>query len=114
MEYTIREDATIDVADVIEGKKLVTSRWPNKQFYVLAQGINFFTLTRETRRLTSTKEFASNTKAVAFYTTNTSILLLSNMYLKIDKPAVPTKFFNNKEAAMEWLRERMKNEMQAL
>lgn len=108
MEYCIKEGVSIDVPDILEGKRLVTEAFPGVKFYVMAEGINFFTLTPEARKLCATAEYSDNTIAIAFYTTNVSILLLGEMYNKINKPVVPTKIFNNRDNALEWLKEQMK------
>jgi hypothetical protein len=107
MEYIIKPDILLDAPDIIEAKQIIIDRYPNVKFYVLARGIEFFTLTREARALSADKEFSKNTLAIAFYTTNASLLLVGNMYLKIDKPHVPTKIFNNLNTAKEWLSEKM-------
>jgi hypothetical protein len=107
LEYIVKENATIDVHEVLEGKQLLGKARPNKKFYVLAQGIGFFTCTRDARIITSSKEYSDNTYAIAFYTKNPSILILSKMYMKINKPHVPTRVFNDLEAARKWLTEKM-------
>ncbi|MCE3278966.1 MAG: hypothetical protein K0S44_1157 [Bacteroidetes bacterium] len=107
LEYIIKEGVTIDVVDIIEGKKLLTKAKPNTKFFVLAEGIEFFTLTKGARELSATKEFSDNTHAIAFYTTNSSLLLLGEIYNKINKPVVPTKIFNDRDEAMEWLIQQM-------
>jgi hypothetical protein len=107
-EYIVKPGATINAADVIAGKKSVVARYPNSKFFVLAEGIEFFTITSEAREVAASKEHGDNTHAVAFYTTNVSIFLLGEMYNKINKPHVPTKFFYSKESAWEWLSEQKK------
>ncbi len=109
LEYVIKENARLDVEDVLEGKAKLTALKPGKKFYVLAEGIEFFTLTKEARAVTATKEYADNTLAIAFYTSNMSIYFLGQMHEKISKPFVPTKIFINKEAAKTWLKEQMKS-----
>ena len=107
LEYTIKEGVKIYVEDVIEGKRLITEACPGIKFYVMAEGYNFFTLTIEARQLCATAEYSDNTIAIAFFTTNISVLLVGEMYLKINKPIVPTKIFNNKDNAREWLKIQM-------
>ena len=108
MEYYVKEGATIDAETAEEGKRRITELYPGLKFYVMAEGYNFFTFTSEARKLCATKEFSDNTIAVTFYTANISLLLLGEMYLKINKPFVPTKIFNNRDNAKEWLYEQMK------
>jgi len=110
LEYFVKPDVTIDAFDVIEGKKIITNRWPKIKFFVYAEGLNFFTLTKGAREISASKAFSDNTKAVAFYTTNASLILLGKMYLKIDKPFVPTKIFSDKNEALHWLEVQMKKD----
>jgi hypothetical protein len=110
MECVIKKDITYEVEDALEAKAEIKKRRGNDKFYVLAEGVEFFTLTKEARELCSTKEYLDNVIANAFYTKNISILLLGEMYNKINKPPVPTKVFTDKEEALNWLNElRIKN-----
>lgn len=108
LEYVIKENASIEAKDVLEGKSKLSALKPGQKFYVLAEGIEFFTLTKEARAITATKEYADNTLAIAFYTSNMSIYFLGQMHEKISKPFVPTKIFIDREAAKAWLNEQMK------
>jgi hypothetical protein len=44
-------------------------------------------------------------KADAFVIKSMSQKILANFYIKINKPERPTKFFNNKEEALDWLKQ---------
>lgn len=108
LEYTAKEGALIDAKAVKEGKEAVVAFSPGIKYYVFAQGVEFFTLTKEAREICATKEHSDNTVAIAFYTANISILLLGEIYNKINKPAIPTKIFSDREKAKEWLKMQMK------
>jgi len=108
LEYIVKEGVKLDVADLMEGKKALSKLRPGVKFFVLSEGVEFFTISKEARELSATAGYADNTIAIAFYTTNISIQLMGEMYNKISKPAVPPKFFSQREAAEEWLREQMK------
>jgi hypothetical protein len=105
LEYSFREGSVINAADVIFGKKETLKRRPDTKFYVLAEGIDFFTMTPEAREICASKEFSANTHAIAFCTHNISVMLLGELYNKINKPHVPAKVFYNRDNAMEWLNE---------
>lgn len=105
LEYFIKEGVTLDVEDVRKTKELVVKLRPGAKFYVFAEGMEFFTLTKAARELCATKKHLDNTIAIAFFTTNISLLLLGEIYNKINKPAVPTKIFNDRTDAIEWLNE---------
>jgi hypothetical protein len=103
LEYSIKAGVTFTPEDAIQAKKEVITRYPEKKFYVLAEGVEFFTLTKEAREHCASKEHLDNVHCVAFYTPNVSLLLLGEIFNKINKPVVTTKFFNNKSSAHEWL-----------
>lgn len=43
-------------------------------------------------------------KADAFVIKSMAQKILANFYIKINKPERPTKFFNNKDEAINWLK----------
>ena len=66
IEYTVKENATVNAQDILDGKKRLTKLRPGVKFYVLGEGIGFFTLSKEAREILATKEYSDNTIAVAF------------------------------------------------
>jgi len=110
IEYEVKEGAIINAADVIFGKKEVIKRRPHSKFYILAEGVDFFTMTAEAREICASKAYSDNTHAIAFYTGNISVMLLGELYNKINKPHVTTKIFYDLYNAKNWLNEqRLKN-----
>ncbi|MFL5754441.1 MAG: STAS/SEC14 domain-containing protein [Bacteroidia bacterium] len=107
VEYYIKEGVTHDIDIAIEAKEALMNYKPGARFYVIAEGKGFFRATRKVRELSASAEFSSHMKAVAFVTNNFSLALLGDLYNKLNKPAVVTKIFSNREAAMEWLRAQM-------
>jgi len=108
LEYRLKPGVIIDVEDVLRGKKEVTRLCPNQKFFVLAESEEFFRVTRDARKVTSTFEYSDNTRCIAFYTKNFSVAMLGELYNKINKPAIPTKMFSNRDSAKEWLWKQMK------
>jgi len=108
LEFSIKEGVTFDVIDAIEAKEVVKSKYPDTKFYVLSEGVEFFTMTREAREHCATKEHLDNVHCIAFYTKNISILLLGEIFNKINKPLVETKIFTDRQQAEEWLKNKMK------
>jgi hypothetical protein len=51
--------------------------------------------------------------AGAFVSTKTVTIVLINLFLKINRPSVPARFFNNKEDAIQWIK-RIKQEKEIL
>jgi len=103
LEYIIKPDILFDAQDAQRARDEVTALRPGEKFFVYVEGVEFFTLTKKARELAASKKFSSNTLAVAFYTKHELIVTLGEFYNKINKPAVPTKIFTDKNRAMEWL-----------
>ena len=105
MEYVIKEGATMEVEDVAASREQVIHKFPGATFYVYAEGAGFLTMSKKARELAASKEHLDNTIAIAIYTPNISVYLLAELFHKINKPAVPTRLFRNRNDAREWLRE---------
>ena len=93
-----------DVKHVLENydyiKKLKTTE---KALILNVVGYNA-TMTKEVREYVAKGYHQSFIKAEAFVIKSLAHKLLANFYLKINKPIVPTGFFNSKVDAEKWLK----------
>ena len=63
-------------------------------------------VTSEAREYASTnKEYENTRKAYAIVVNSLANKLVANFYIKFNKPAKPSRVFNNKKEAMDWLKE---------
>jgi hypothetical protein len=106
-EFIIKSDVYFDDRMAAESKKIMEENFPGKRFFLLVGSDGFFRVTKKARRLGASRAFSNHLCAVACYTTNASLLLIAELYIKINKPAVPTKLFSSREAAEEWLHEKI-------
>ena len=99
----------LDMEVSIENTLLV-----NKKAHELTKGKaypNLFTATNfmlpdlETRAFMVTEKRLSLTNADAMVLNSLPQRILANFYHKINKPPIPTKFFNNKNDAIQWLQQ---------
>jgi hypothetical protein len=104
LESLIKEDVIIDTKLVLEVKQTIEQYKPGTRFYIFAEGVGFFNMNKEARKLTATKEFSSYMAAVAFFTKNPTLLLLGELYNAINKPAVETRLFTDRDKARRWLK----------
>ena len=111
LECIIKEGVTVDVRVIEEIKKMIEEYKPGVRFYVLSEGIGFFNITKEAKELSATKEFSNHLAAIAFFTTNLSLIFMGEMYNSINKPAVTTKIFHSRYSAHEWLKTQMEERL---
>ena len=105
-EFTIKDGVLYDEPLARETRMLLEEASPGKKYLLLVQCEGFFRVTMKVRKLGASKSFSSHLAAVAFFTNNSSLALLGELYNKINKPAVPTKVFSTRESAEEWLASR--------
>lgn len=53
----------------------------------------------------ASEEYSHYVKAIAKYSRKLHESILCKLYIQISKPFVPTRFFDNREKALAWLRE---------
>jgi hypothetical protein len=61
-------------------------------------------VTKDARGFLAGKEAADLISASALWGIHEMIKMLANFYLALNKPDVPVKFFNDKQKALEWLK----------
>ena len=103
LEIDIQSDSLIerrDMEDLIEGAKNIGNGKKLKNLILVGKG----TITDVNSRRLSASIYGSRYKtADAFVIQGPTQQLIMNMYLKIQKPIVPTKLFTSKNEAIAWL-----------
>lgn len=104
VEVTCGEDLTYDVEHLFE-MNTATSRLVNKQRVpvLFLVGKNT-TITQDAMKYGATEEATQFSAAEAYVIHSIAQKILANFYLRIHKPPVPTKFFDDRAAAEAWLR----------
>ena len=103
-EILIKENVTLDVELLLEIKSISENNHHHVKSCILIEGVGFFNVKKEVRELGAEQKFSARAIAVACYTKNPSLLLIGELYNKINKPAVETKMFTNREKAKHWLK----------
>lgn len=80
----------------------------NGPYTVLVSAGAFSSVTKEARELAVKALYTKNRVATAILTTNVAQQLIANFYIRFNKPEYPTRGFNKKEDALQWLREKIK------
>ena len=106
-EFLVKAETLLDDKLVRRAKEDLEMLCPGKKFFLLVGSNGFFRVTRKARKLAASRKFSDHLRAVACYTSNSSLALLAELYIKLNKPAVPTHLFYSRELALEWLHEQM-------
>ncbi len=102
LEFKVKKDAVLESDDLWMARKQSLEYAPTKKFVVLMEAPDFFQIGTETRRVGASVEYSKDLIAVALCSSNLALKILGSLYIKINKPAVPTKFFDDRPKAEEW------------
>jgi hypothetical protein len=104
LEFKVKKDSVLEPEDLWLSRKQSLEYAPDKKFAVLMEAQDFFQIGTETRRVGASKEYSDGMVAVALCSGNLSLKILGSLYIKINKPMIPTKFFDDREKGKEWLK----------
>jgi hypothetical protein len=104
LEFKVKKDSLLEPKDLWLSRKQSLEYLPGQKFAVLMESDDFFQLGAETRRVGASEEYSKDLVAVAMYSSNLTLKILGSLYIKINRPPVPTKFFDDRDKAEEWLK----------
>ena len=104
IEFLVKENANLQASDVWESRDLSVEYIPNKKFFVLFEGDEDAAISGEARRAGASEEYTKHVAALALYSNKAYERIIGSLFLKINKPKVPTEFFDDREKAIAWLR----------
>jgi hypothetical protein len=100
-----RAGSVFDIQQAIENKEASLHLvGDGKKFTLLFTSDGDIVTTPAMRTLCASAEYNDNLYAVALLSTNSAMKILGNFYLRLSRPVVPTRFFGNKDNAVEWLK----------
>lgn len=94
------------ILDLAIAKKMVAARLSISNGIIRPVFVdirNIVSLDSATRKYFAGGEAVELISAGALYLDNCLARMAGNIFLKIDKPVVPTRLFTNKEKALQWL-----------
>lgn len=96
------------VMDLDMAKRIVKDRigfTQGKSYPILIDFTNLKSATKEARDYMNQPEGGLNGLIRGAFLSNSVVTtVFINLYLKINKPSIPTRFFTNKEEALSWLK----------
>ena len=106
-EICVKTNQTFDVKDMEKSKALSTQFNPRAKYYVLLESEENGDLTSDARQLAASGEYSKYTAALALCSNKLYHRVMGNLFLKISRSNVPTRLFEKREDALEWLKLRM-------
>lgn len=104
IEFKVKRNTTLQASDVWESRDMSVNYIPKKKFYVLFEGEEGADVSGDVRRAGASEEYTRHVAALALYSQRLHEKIIGNLFLKINKPLVPTRFFDDREAAIAWLK----------
>ena len=105
MNVVFKKDSFIEMEDLSEVLIWVDSLGKDKKYLNLMEAENNSQIDAEVRSFAASKEENKHTIADGFVMTSQAHKLISNFYMKFNKPAKPSKIFTDRNKAIQWLLE---------
>jgi hypothetical protein len=103
IEFKVKKDVTLKASDIWESRDQSLEYMPAKKFCVLMESDGIFYPAADAREAGASEEYTKHVNAVAMFSHRKYESVLGNLYLKLNKPRVPTHFFDDRQKALDWL-----------
>jgi hypothetical protein len=90
----VKDNINLQASDIWESRDLSVDYITNKKIYVLFEGGEDGSVSGEARRAGDSKEYTGHVAALALYSNKAYERIIGGLFLKINKPLVPTEFFD--------------------
>ena len=98
-----KEGADVCIDCMKESKKARLLLQNNQKMKILVDSRGLFNVTREARTYAAEDRHAKLSIAMAIVSDSLPTRLLTNFFIKFNRPKTPTKMFLSEEKALEWL-----------
>ena len=102
--FKIKKNKTLLATDVWTSRDQSVDHIPGKKFLVLLEGDEQAAISGDARRAGASAEYAKHVAALAIYSPKSYEKVMGSLFLKINKPVVPIRFFDDRDEAIAWLR----------
>jgi hypothetical protein len=103
----VKPHIDITINDAIENTEVVTSFFKDKKFPIMIDARGIKSMSREAREHFSTHGRDSKTNSFGIIIKSPLSRVIGNFFLGLNKPAVPTRLFDNENDALEWLKKHL-------
>jgi len=105
-EVKVKKNQTLTEKDLWKSRDVSVNYKLDCKFFVLMEGGENSSVSGDARRAAASEEYNKNVAALALCSEKMMEYIMGNLFLKINKPKVPTNFFDNRVNALEWLKSR--------
>lgn len=102
----VHENADFGMNEMIEMREANKKLAKGKDYCVLLEAGSFTDFSKKAKEASATEKYSKGRIALAIIAQNLAMKLLTDIYLRINKPVCPTKPFKDKEEALNWLRKK--------
>lgn len=99
----VKKDADIDVEQILQIRETNEKLANGNNYVVLFEIAEFAFISKEAREYGGENELGELRKAMAIVVKSMAHRILANFFINVNKPPTPTKVFNDKAKALEWL-----------
>jgi hypothetical protein len=103
----VKPEIDITLNHALENTEAVTSLYIDKKFPILIDSRGIKSMSRDAREHFSTRGRDSKTNAFGIVIKSPLSRVVGNFFLGLNKPAVPTRLFDNEHDALEWLKQHL-------
>ncbi len=107
IEFKVKSGVKLKASDIWESRDQSCGYIPGKKFFVLFEVSEGAEVTAEGRTAGASEEYSKHVSALALCSNKMHERILGNLFLKIHKPKVPTRFFENRLEGIVWLKSKM-------
>ncbi|MEZ4937611.1 MAG: hypothetical protein R2799_08455 [Crocinitomicaceae bacterium] len=100
----VEENSDFDMDQMMEirdGNRVLSK---GQDYCVILEAGSFADFSKKAKEASATHEYSSGRIALAIIANNLAMKILTDVYLRINKPVTPTKAFKSKTEALEWLK----------
>ncbi len=103
IEFKVKKNCVLKAKDVWQSQEMSINYMPNTKFFVLMEAEGDFELSLDGRQAGASKQYSQHVNALALYSKSITHNILGNVFMKFSRPHTPTKFFDDKQKALNWL-----------
>lgn len=100
----VEDHSEFGMDEMLEIREANAKLAQGKPYCVMIESGSFAEFSKKAKEASASKEHSENRIALAIIIHNLAMKLISDIYLRVNKPVCPTKAFRDKEEALKWLK----------